>query len=252
MTGNAGTATSPLQFTGGYTDQESGFSYLVNRYYDPASGEFLNRDPLVGVTGQPYSYATDNPLNGVDRSGMAVTITDKGDLTEPTIWDYIGNPQLLQGLNPQNLIDALGGTPAGWTVSPAQSASAGKGPGWKLSNPNDGGYQIRWSPGSARADHPDTPYWVVSGGKLKDTARVENAGEWPDGPSEYINPRPPEGGDCLTSFQQQGNSGGGTAVGCGVDEFGSWWDGMFGGGDDPLLASTIIDTSPCDFRGLLI
>jgi hypothetical protein len=43
---------------------------LVGRYYDPATGQFLSVDPLVDETGQPYAYADDDPVNGVDPNGL--------------------------------------------------------------------------------------------------------------------------------------------------------------------------------------
>ena len=46
---------------------------LVNRYYDPGTGQFLSVDPLVDQTGQAYSYAGDDPVNGSDPSGLCVS-----------------------------------------------------------------------------------------------------------------------------------------------------------------------------------
>jgi hypothetical protein len=43
----------------------------VHRYYDPASGEFVSDDPAVSLTDQPYSYASDDPLNENDLTGLA-------------------------------------------------------------------------------------------------------------------------------------------------------------------------------------
>jgi uncharacterized protein RhaS with RHS repeats len=42
---------------------------LVGRYYDPATGQFLNVDPMVDETGQPYAYTGDDPVNGTDPTG---------------------------------------------------------------------------------------------------------------------------------------------------------------------------------------
>ncbi|MGN6255347.1 MAG: RHS repeat-associated core domain-containing protein [Solirubrobacterales bacterium] len=70
LEGKTGTATTPLGFAGQYTDAETGLQYLRARFYDPGTGQFLSRDPLEGVTGQPYSYALDNPLDRVDPSGL--------------------------------------------------------------------------------------------------------------------------------------------------------------------------------------
>ena len=43
----------------------------MNRYYDPASGQFLSVDPDLGTTGTPFAYATDNPISNVDSLGLA-------------------------------------------------------------------------------------------------------------------------------------------------------------------------------------
>ncbi len=70
LTSQSGTDSTPIGYAGGYTDSESGLIYLVNRYYDPATGQFVSIDPDVTTTGQPYSYATDDPVNGSDPSGL--------------------------------------------------------------------------------------------------------------------------------------------------------------------------------------
>jgi RHS repeat-associated protein len=51
-------------------DAESGLIYLRARYYDPATGQFMSRDPLAAATGDPYGYAGGDPLNGTDPSGL--------------------------------------------------------------------------------------------------------------------------------------------------------------------------------------
>jgi RHS repeat-associated protein len=64
-------AYTPFGFAGGYTDP-TGEVYLVNRYYDPLTGQFLSVDPLVAVTEQPYVYTAGNPVNRTDPLGQAV------------------------------------------------------------------------------------------------------------------------------------------------------------------------------------
>jgi RHS repeat-associated protein len=59
---------TPFGFAGAYTDPV-GLIYLIGRYYDPATGQFLSVDPDVTATEQPYEYANDNPPTVVDPTG---------------------------------------------------------------------------------------------------------------------------------------------------------------------------------------
>ena len=61
---------TPFGYAGGYTDP-TGLIYLINRYYDPSTGQFLSVDPLVGITDQPYQYAGGDPVNFTDPLGLA-------------------------------------------------------------------------------------------------------------------------------------------------------------------------------------
>jgi RHS repeat-associated protein len=70
QTAHTGTATTPLGFAGQYADAETGFIYLRNRYYDPATAQFLSQDPAVAVTRSAYGYIGNDPLNGTDPSGL--------------------------------------------------------------------------------------------------------------------------------------------------------------------------------------
>ena len=54
----------------GYTNAETGFVYLRARYYDPATGQFMSRDPLTATTRSPYGYVGGNPLNATDPLGL--------------------------------------------------------------------------------------------------------------------------------------------------------------------------------------
>ncbi len=55
--------------------------YLINRYYDPASGQFLSVDPDVAQTQQPYAYVAGDPVNDTDPTGDC---TPASDLPCPT------------------------------------------------------------------------------------------------------------------------------------------------------------------------
>jgi len=68
-----GTAANPFDYAGEFTDSESGLIYLRARYYDPTTAQFINRDPIGNSPLQnrnPYSYASANPNNRVDPSGL--------------------------------------------------------------------------------------------------------------------------------------------------------------------------------------
>ncbi|MER7707803.1 RHS repeat-associated core domain-containing protein [Kitasatospora sp. NPDC097605] len=67
--GQSGTVSTPLRYSGQYTDAESGLIYLRARYYDPATAQFLTVDPAVRSTRSTYGYTEGNPLNGTDPSG---------------------------------------------------------------------------------------------------------------------------------------------------------------------------------------
>ncbi len=65
-----GSSTTPLGFDGQYTNSDTGLIYLRAREYDPATAQFLSVDPFRAVSGEPYSYAGDNPLNESDPTGL--------------------------------------------------------------------------------------------------------------------------------------------------------------------------------------
>src|SRR5665648_789856 len=56
-------------YAGEYADP-TGYVYLRVRYYDPATAQFLTRDPLVDVTGSPYGYTDGHPLQFTDPLGL--------------------------------------------------------------------------------------------------------------------------------------------------------------------------------------
>jgi RHS repeat-associated protein len=62
------TAVSPIGYAGGYTDP-TGLIYLLARYYQPTTGQFISVDPELTTTRQPYSYGNDDPVITVDPTG---------------------------------------------------------------------------------------------------------------------------------------------------------------------------------------
>ena len=59
-------------FAGEQIDPESGFVYLRNRLYDPATSRFLTPDPLgyAGSGVNLYAYVGNNPATLTDPSGL--------------------------------------------------------------------------------------------------------------------------------------------------------------------------------------
>lgn len=90
LAGSTGTATTALGFAGQYTDAETGFQYLRARYYDPATGQFVSRDPIAAQTREVYGYASNNPLNLSDPSGLGV-LEDIGGAIDKVVPDPVSN-----------------------------------------------------------------------------------------------------------------------------------------------------------------
>jgi len=77
-----GTPQGSFGFAGEQTDAAAGLTFLRARYYDPATGRFLTRDPYPAYASVPstlhrYAYVGNNPVNLVDPSGLRQQPTAK-------------------------------------------------------------------------------------------------------------------------------------------------------------------------------
>jgi RHS repeat-associated protein len=76
-------------------DPDLGLYYLRARYYNPATGRFLSRDPLDGKAIDPktlhkYLYAGGDPINKIDPTGKGI-VEDAFQRTEGVIIDTFAN-----------------------------------------------------------------------------------------------------------------------------------------------------------------
>jgi RHS repeat-associated protein len=92
QTGHTGTATTPLGYDAQYTSSDTGLIYLRARSYDPTTGQFLSVDPMDAISGEPYSYAGDDPVNRTDPSGLLESAQSPGELSVPCIYPFCSPP----------------------------------------------------------------------------------------------------------------------------------------------------------------
>lgn len=101
--GHSGTNFT-IGYTGNWTDSTTNLVYLRARDYDPATGQFLQVDPAINLTHQPYAYAHNNPLVRTDPTGLCDGIpgTPKDRTctandyfwssdSQSTMWGQVGN-----------------------------------------------------------------------------------------------------------------------------------------------------------------
>jgi RHS repeat-associated protein len=75
---------NPFRFSTKYTDIETGLSYYGYRFYNPATGSWLSRDP-IGESGgiNLYGFVGNDPFGFVDRNGLEpVSVATAGTATK--------------------------------------------------------------------------------------------------------------------------------------------------------------------------
>lgn len=74
---HTGTQGTLIGFAGEHRMQaNTQLIYLRARTYDPVTAQFLTADPLVDVSGEPYSYAYNDPVNVTDPTGLEPPTAD--------------------------------------------------------------------------------------------------------------------------------------------------------------------------------
>ena len=112
----AGTVEQPYTYTGREFDSESGLYYYRARYYDPNSGRFLQKDPILSVN--LYPYVVGNPVNLLDPLGLIHQGSSESSNC-PQTKKCKGKARILGG-NP-NTVGKQGGFP-GVQVQPGSAA----------------------------------------------------------------------------------------------------------------------------------
>ena len=70
-TGKSVSSLHPFGFASSQYDAESGLCYMRARYYDPAAGRFIERDPWASAgAAHPYQYADGDPISLRDPLGL--------------------------------------------------------------------------------------------------------------------------------------------------------------------------------------
>ena len=82
-------ATNPWCWATKYYDSETGLYYFGHRYYDPATGQWLNREPLgEDESLNLYAYCHNDPVNKVDVLGLAERDLSLNDALADGIIDF--------------------------------------------------------------------------------------------------------------------------------------------------------------------
>lgn len=84
---------NPYRYRSFYYDEETGFYYLLSRYYDPEVGRMLNADQFISIAyPNLFTYAVNNPVMYADASGNVVeTVIDIASIGVSTV-ELIKNP----------------------------------------------------------------------------------------------------------------------------------------------------------------
>jgi RHS repeat-associated protein len=86
-----GSGGSDFGYTGEWYGSYTELLFLRARYYDPAVGRFLSKDPFPGYVHwpqmlNPYPYAANNPVSRTDPSGQQVSAQAR-DIIDRIIWE---------------------------------------------------------------------------------------------------------------------------------------------------------------------
>ena len=87
---NSAPGVQPFGFAGGFEDAQTGLVQIGVRFYDPETGRWISRDPILfdGGSSNLYTYAASDPVNLADHTGalfatiVSVVMSDYIDATQ--------------------------------------------------------------------------------------------------------------------------------------------------------------------------
>jgi RHS repeat-associated protein len=129
---STGSQPNEFRFTGEQWDDSAGLEYLRARYYDPAVGRFLGRDPFGGLMILPqslnrYAYVLNNPALYRDPYGYWPSLGDVWDKTKDVAGaaaDFVTDPDnIVSGVQMVSGVVMVGTCSGG--VAPVCVVSAG-------------------------------------------------------------------------------------------------------------------------------
>lgn len=95
-----------LRFAGQYFDQETNLHYNTFRDYDPATGRYVQSDP-IGLAGgiNTYGYVEGNPVSKIDPMGLATYICQRPLGGNPGSWapPVLNHTYACVGSDPNNM-----------------------------------------------------------------------------------------------------------------------------------------------------
>ena len=112
-----GSTVNPYRYRGERFDADSGLYQLRARYYNPAQGRFLSRDPVAGQPRSPlsrhrYLYANSDPVDYVDPTGREslIGISFAQAINNMIDEAFFFGTAIVQGCNLKQRLDVVGQT----------------------------------------------------------------------------------------------------------------------------------------------
>lgn len=156
-----GTLNQPFQFSTKRYDEQTGLSYYGYRFYNPAIGSWMTRDPLGEAGGiNLYGFVQNNPVNFVDHWGLSQAASNAAKLGTGLLITPIPGARPLGGT-----ILSAAIIYASWEAYNSYSKQKKPKPGSKPKNCPPGTIPIDEYPGLDRQDRHDIKDGVDAGQK---------------------------------------------------------------------------------------